>query len=157
LHRRGGEGFLQADLHYRNPRKRKVRLANVRAEDVAGAVIHLSLMDGIGGQIYNIADDSNPTIEEALGMAARAFGKKPPTLHLPLWLVGIAARADGMISARKGKVPDLECDAVKYLVDDYIVDNSKLKKAGFKFLYPDFGRSMEEIAKLFSQGKLEMR
>jgi nucleoside-diphosphate-sugar epimerase len=132
-------------------------LANVRAEDVARAVVHLSELSGITGEAYNIADDSRPTIDRALTLAALAFGKKPPTLHLPLWLVKIAAKADGFVSAKKSKVPDLEYDAVRYLYDDYVVDNSKLKKTGFTFLYPDFEKSMEEITRLYRDGKLEIR
>jgi UDP-glucose 4-epimerase len=115
----------------------------VRAEDVAAAVEYLSHLDEAVGQVYNIADDSHPTVEEALTMAALAFGTKPPSLHLPLWLVKIVARINGMTSG--GKVPDLEYDAVRYLYDDYVVDNSKLKKTGYKFLYPDFTKSMDQM------------
>jgi nucleoside-diphosphate-sugar epimerase len=132
-------------------------LANVRAEDVARAVVHVSELSGNTGKIYNIVDDSQPTIERALTLAALAFGKKPPTLHLPLWLVKIAARTDGFVSAQKGKVPDLEYDAVRYLYHDYVVDNTALKDSGFTLLYPDFEKSMEEIARLYRDGKLEIR
>ncbi len=69
----------------------------------------------------------------------------------------IAARADGFVSARRGKIPDLEYDAVRYLYDDYLVDNARLKKTGFTFLYPDFEKSMEQIARLYRDGKLEIR
>jgi len=132
-------------------------LANVRAEDVAAAVDHLSQLDGVAGQAYNVVDDSRPTLEHALTRAALAFGKKPPKLHLPLWLVKIAARVDGFVSAKKGKIPDLEFDAVKFLYEDYIVDNTKLLSTGFKYLYPEFDASMDEIAKMFKDGTLEMR
>ena len=120
-------------------------------------MVHLSELEGNTGQIYNIVDDSKPTLEQALTTAAQAFGKKPPTLHLPLWLVRIVAKTDGFVSARRSKIPDLECDAVEYLYHDYVVDNAKLKKTGFTFLYPDFEKSMEQIAKLYRDGKLEMR
>ncbi|MBN1882841.1 MAG: NAD-dependent epimerase/dehydratase family protein [Deltaproteobacteria bacterium] len=132
-------------------------LANVRAEDVAAAVYHLSSLDGVAGEAYNVVDDSRPTLEHALTRAALAFGKKTPKLHLPLWLVKIAARVDGAAAARKGKVPDLEFDAVKFLYDDYIVDNTKLLSTGFSYLYPDFDASMDEIARMYREGTLEMR
>ena len=152
-----GKAFSRPTSITAIPGSGKQLLANVRAEDVARAVAHLSELSGNTGKIYNIADDSNPTIERALTLAALAFGKKPPTLHLPLWLVKIAAKADGFVSARKGKVPDLEYDAVRYLYHDYVVDNTALRKSGFTFLYPDFEKSMEEIARLYRDGKLEMR
>jgi nucleoside-diphosphate-sugar epimerase len=152
-----GKAFSRPTSITAIPGSGKQLLANVRAEDVARAVVHLSELSDNTGKIYNIADDSNPTIERALTLAALAFGKKPPTLHLPLWLVNIAARADGFVSARKGKIPDLECDAVCYLCNDYVVDNTALRKSGFTFLYPDFEKSMEEIARLYRDGKLEIR
>lgn len=152
-----GKAFSRPTSITAIPGSGKQLLANVRAEDVARAVAHLSELSGNTGGIYNIVDNSKPTIERALSLAALAFGKKPPTLHLPLWLVKIAAKADGFVSARKGKVPDLEYDAVQYLYHDYVVDNTALRKSGFTFLYPDFEKSMEEIARLYRDGKLEMR
>jgi UDP-glucose 4-epimerase len=152
-----GKAFSRPTSITAIPGSGKQLLANVRAEDVARAVVHLSELPGNTGQIYNIVDDSRPALGRALTLAAQAFGTKPPTLHLPLWLVKIAARVDGFVSARKGKIPDIEYDAARYLYDDYVVDNTKLKKTGFTFLYPDFEKSMEQIAKLYRDGKLEIR
>jgi nucleoside-diphosphate-sugar epimerase len=152
-----GKAFSRPTSITAIPGSGKQLLANVRAEDVARAVVHLSELSGNTGQIYNIVDDSKPTLEHALTLAAEAFGAKPPTLHLPLWLVNIVAKVDGFVSARREKIPDLECDAVQYLYNDYVVDNARLKKTGFTFLYPDFDKSMEQIAKLYKDGKLEMR
>jgi len=123
------------------------RLSNVRAEDVAAALEHLSLLEDqvVVGQAYNIADDSHPTLEEALTLAAETFGGKPPKLHLPLGVVKTAARVQGWTARLAKKVPDLEYDAVQYLYHDYMVDNSKLKETGYTFLYPDFRASMMEM------------
>ena len=124
-------------------------LSNIRAEDVAAAVEHLSFLDSAVGQAYNLAEDSHPALEEALIMASEAFGTRPPKLHLPLWLVKIVARMDGMASARKGRIPDLELDAVRYLYEDYIVDNSKLKSTGYRMIYPEFRESMKQIGEWY--------
>jgi len=124
-------------------------LSNVRAEDVAAAVEHLSFLDSAVGQAYNLAEDTHPSLEEALLMASEAFGTKPPKLHLPLWLVKTVARMDGVASARRGRIPDLELDAVRYLYDDYIVDNGKLKATGYRMIYPDFGESMKQIGEWY--------
>lgn len=124
-------------------------LSNVRAEDVAAAVEHLSFLDSAVGQAYNLAEDTHPSLEEALLMASEAFGTKPPKLHLPLWLVKTVARVDGVASARRGRIPDLELDAVRYLYDDYIVDNGKLKATGYRMIYPDFGESMKQIGEWY--------
>ena len=128
-------------------------LSNVRAEDVAAAMEHLSRLDDAVGQAYNIVDDSHPTVEAALRLAARTFGGKPPRLHLPLPVVRAAAWADGTLSALRGRVPDLELDAVKYLSNDYIVDNTKLKQTGFVFKYPDFEKSMRQLGEAYLRDK----
>ena len=124
-------------------------LSNIRAEDVAAAVYHLSFLDDAVGQAFNLADNSHPALEEALIMASNAFGTKPPKLHLPLWLVKAVARLDGAVSASKGRIPDLELDAVRYLYNDYIVDNSKLKSTGYRMIYPDFKESMKQIGEWY--------
>lgn len=125
------------------------KLSNIRAEDVADAVLYLSHLDEALGNTFNLSDDSNPTLEEALILAARTFRASPPKLHLPLFIVKLVARLDGWMSAMKGKIPDLEYDATNYLTNDYIVDNRRLKATGFKLTYPDFTASMKQIEKWY--------
>ena len=120
-------------------------LSNIRAEDVAAAVDYLSYRNSAVGQAFNLADDSHPSLQEALTIAAEAFGTPPPKVHLPLCLVKAVAWIDGVASARKGEIPDLEYDAVKYLFNDYVVDNGKLKAIGYAMIYPDFKESMRQI------------
>jgi len=116
---------------------------------VADAVLYLSEMDDAFGNTFNLSDNANPTLEDALTLAANTFRTKPPKLHLPLSIVKIVARLDGWISGMKGKIPDLEYDATNYLYNDYIVDNRRLKATGFKLTYPDFAKSMKQIEKWY--------
>ncbi len=125
------------------------RLSNIRAEDVAGAILFLSTIDEAVGQIYNLSDNSNPTIKEALTLAAVTFRTSVPKLNLPLSIVRLVARLDGLISGFKGRIPDLEYDAAKYLDNDYIVDNTRLKKSGYNFRYPDFTESMKQMGEWY--------
>lgn len=129
------------------PGSGKQLLSNVRAEDVAAAVYHLSFIDAAVGQAFNMAEDTHPTLEEALVLSSKVFGTKPPKMHLPLWLVKAVARVDRAVSARKGRIPELELDAVKYLYEDYVVDNSKLKALGYRMIYPDFKESMKQMGR----------
>lgn len=124
-------------------------LSNVRAEDVAGALAYLSHKQSAIGDVFNIAEDTNPSLEEALMLAARTYNSRPPKLHLPLSLIKSIARVDGIISGLKGKIPDLEYDATKYLNRDYIVDNSKLKGTGYRFQFPDFRESIAQLGQLY--------
>ncbi|MBI5505377.1 MAG: NAD-dependent epimerase/dehydratase family protein [Deltaproteobacteria bacterium] len=125
------------------------RLSNVRVEDVAGAAYHLSLREDAAGHAFNVADDSHPAIEEALGLAAAAFGTRPPRLHLPVGVVAAAARVQGLAARIARRIPDLELDAVRYLNDDYVVDNARLAAAGYRLLYPDFTQSMRELGRRY--------
>ncbi len=136
------------------PGNGRQRLANVRVEDVAASALHLSLREEAVGQAFNVADDSHPSIEEALTLAAEAFGTRAPRTHVPLAVVALAARAQGMATRFTGRVPDLEADAVRYLCADYAVDNTKLKASGYRLLYPDFAASMREIGQRFRDGTL---
>ena len=140
-----GKAFSRPTAIAAIPGSGRQRLSNIRAEDVAAAVLHLSGLKAAIGQIYNLADDSHPSLQEALTLAARTFGTRPPALHLPLSLVKAAARLDGWRCRRHGRIPDLEYDAAAYLADDYIVDNRKLKQTGFVFTYPDFAASMAQM------------
>ena len=140
-----GKAFSRPTAIAAIPGSGRQRLSNIRAEDVAAAVAHLSGLKAAIGQVYNLADDSHPSLQEALTLAARTFGTRPPALHLPLALVKAVARLDGWRCRRRGRIPDLEYDAAAYLADDYIVDNRKLKQTGFVFTYPDFAASMTQM------------
>jgi nucleoside-diphosphate-sugar epimerase len=129
------------------PGSGRQRLSNVRVEDVAAAAVHLSELDTTVGQAFNIADDSHPELAEALALAAEAFGGRAPRLHLPLGLVMALARLQAPLARMRGRIPDLELDAVRLLREDYIVDNSKLRATGYALLYPDFRASMKEIGR----------
>jgi nucleoside-diphosphate-sugar epimerase len=144
-----GKAFSRPTKISAIPGTGKQLLSNIRAEDVAAAADYLSQRDIAVGQAYNICEDTHPSLEEALLLASEAFGTKPPRRHLPLWVIKVLARIDGMIAARKGTVPDLEYDAVKYLYDDYIVDNGKLKTAGYRLIYPNFKASMKQMARWY--------
>jgi nucleoside-diphosphate-sugar epimerase len=140
-----GKAFSRPTSITAIPGDGRQRLSNVRAEDVAIAVEHLSHRKEVFGRTFNIGDGCYPTLEEALTLAAETFDQKPPKLHLPLALVKALARVDGLIAGWRGRIPDLEYDAVVYLDRDYIVDTSALSATGCKLLYPDFTASMRQI------------
>ena len=53
------------------------------------------------------------------------------------------------------RVPDLEYDAVRYLYADYVVDNAKLKRTGFRLTFPDFKASMQELGERHARAKAD--
>ncbi|MFZ3127337.1 MAG: NAD-dependent epimerase/dehydratase family protein [Rhodoferax sp.] len=143
-----GKAFSRATAIAAIPGHGRQRLSNIRVEDVVAAAHYLSGLDDAVGQVYNLADDSNPTLEEALCLAAQTFGTKVPTLHMPLWLLQPLARIDGAVAAWQGRIPELEYSAIRYLHDDYIVDNRKLKSTGYTLKFPDFRASMAQLSAL---------
>ncbi|MCC6747048.1 MAG: NAD-dependent epimerase/dehydratase family protein [Deltaproteobacteria bacterium] len=129
------------------------RLSNVRAEDVARAALHLSRLEEAVGRVYNVADDSHPTIEEALTWASEAYGLRPPRLHLPLPVMQAIAFAGAAAYRVTRKIPDVEADAIGYLRQDYLIDNARLKATGFRLEHPDFRRSVAELGANYQQGE----
>ncbi len=121
------------------------RLANVRVEDVAAAAETLSQLDCAVGETYNVVDDSNPRLAEALTLAAEAFGTRAPRRHVPLVVLSALALGQHMAWKWTGKIPDLEFDAVRFLRDDYVVDGTKLRDTGFRLRYPSFAESMRAL------------
>jgi nucleoside-diphosphate-sugar epimerase len=136
------------------PGNGRQRLANVRVEDVAAASVHLSSHKDALGRAFNVVDDSQPTLEEALTLAAEAFGAKPPRIHVPIAVVAMAARVSALGARMTGRIPDLESDAVRYLRSDYALDNARLKATGYRLRYPGFTESMREIGRRFRDGTL---
>ncbi|MBA3013303.1 MAG: NAD-dependent epimerase/dehydratase family protein [Proteobacteria bacterium] len=129
-------------------------LSNIRAEDVAAALYYLSEKEDLTGEVFNISEDTYPTLGDALKLAAETFGSRPPKIRLPLSLVKLMARIDGMVSGVKGTIPELEYEAVRYLYQDYVVDNSKLKQTGFKLTYPDFYESMKQLGEIYRSARV---
>ena len=146
-----GKAFSRPTAISAIPGSGNQKLSNIRAEDVARALYYLSEKEGCTGQIYNICEDSYPTLGRALTLAAEIFGSKPPKRRLPLFLVKAVARISGLAAGLQGKIPDLEYEAVKYLYQDYIVDNTKLKETGFELAFPDFETSMKQLGETYKK------
>lgn len=155
-----GKAFSRPTALGAIPGHGRQRLSNVRVEDVAAAAVFLSEREAVTGEAFNVADDSHPTIEQALALASDAFGTIAPRLHVPIAVVTALARVRGAVAALRGRIPDLEADAVRYLHDDYVVDNTKLRAAGYRLLAPDFASSMRELGRRWraeAQGAIERR
>jgi nucleoside-diphosphate-sugar epimerase len=128
------------------PGNGRQKLANIRVEDVASAALFLSEVEAAIGGTFNLADNSQPQLEEALVAASKAFGSKLSRTHIPLRLMKALAWLEGSIAKQRNKIPNLELEAIKYLYNDYIVDNSQLLAQGYQLKYPDFHASMQDMA-----------
>ena len=146
-----GKAFSRPTSIAAIPGSGRQRLANVRVEDVAAAAVHLATSAGAIGHAFNIADDSSPTLADALTLAARAFGRPVPRRKVPLVALRAIAAVQAVLARRRHAIPDLELDALRYLGADYAVDNSKLKATGFRLRYPDFAASMQDMGRRYGE------
>ena len=148
-----GKAFSRPFRQSAIPGSGKQYLSNVRVEDVVGAAIYLSELEEAVGQIYNVVDGQRISLADAFNLSAAAFGEKAPSFHVPLCVAKLVAKKAQNKADKAGYIPELEYDAVCYLNDDYIVDNTKLISTGYRLLYPEFGSSVAELGRWYQEGK----
>jgi len=122
------------------------KLSNIRVEDVAGSALFLSENESAIGHTFNLSDNSYPQLKEALVIASETLGSRLSRIHIPLVLMKAIAWVEGAVAKRRNNIPDLEFEAIKYLYNDYIVDNAKLRVHGYQHQYADFHESMHDMA-----------
>jgi nucleoside-diphosphate-sugar epimerase len=126
----------------------------VHVRDVVGAALFLAERKEAIGEVYNIADDSHYTNEELLLYVAELLGVKMYKFHIPAPLVELVAGWYEWRAKMRGEKPLIVRDAVKYLFHNYWLDNSKIKKLGYKLLYPDTKVGLMETIKWYKDKRL---
>jgi len=135
------------------------RIPFIHVRDVARAALHLSKTDSAVMEAYNVNDDSQMTTKEFFQFMAQLRGRKFQTIPpLPFYLLKKLIKAVGSIesfitSDILGIGPLLEIDSVDYLNGDFVYSNEKLKSTGFKFLYPDPRKGIEETVNWYIEQK----
>lgn len=131
------------------PRNFTFRIPTVHVRDVCRTALFLAENPQTDGESYMMNDDSTTSTVEYIRMMSRLTGKPfralPP---IPIPLVKINLRLMAALGRWRKKLfggppPQFEKDSVKYFGVDFTVSNEKLKKAGFKFQYPDFEKGLE--------------
>jgi len=115
----------------------KSRPATVHVEDVVGAAEYLAAKETAVGESFNVADDSRYTVEELLFAAAQMLGVRIHNLHIPISVFDLLAQLSEWQARLRGTRPRVEKESIRYLTYDSLIDNSKIKAAGYKLLYPD--------------------
>lgn len=120
----------------------KVSLPLVHVSDVCGAAYFLAEKEGTVGEVYNVVDDNTLNAKESLELVAALTGARP--MEFPVVPLGLLARVirqlsrvSGFVAKRRGERQKLEPDMLNYLLGNFYFSNEKLKKAGYKFRYPD--------------------
>lgn len=101
------------------------RMSAIHVADLATLLLALAMSDTADGKVLE-ADDARPgawTHAEFAGALAKAVGRPARALHMPGWLVRLAARADRLA---RGTGAKLTPDRARYMVhDDWTADPAK--------------------------------
>ena len=139
------------------PRNFIYKIPTVHARDVCRAALFLAEHPETDGEAYNLNDDSQTSTVDFFRMVAeqadRPFQLLPPfplrIFKANLYLIAALGRL------RKkwfgGKPPKFEKESLRYFGKDFVYSNEKLKKAGFRFLYPDFREGLKETVAWYKQ------
>lgn len=126
------------------PKNFTFRIPTVHVRDVCRTALFLAEHPETDGEAYNMNDDSRTTTVEFFQTVARLTGRPfrllPP---IPIPFVRTNLKLMARLGAWRKKVfgggpPKFEKDLAKYFGVDFVVDNTKLRKTGFPFQYPDF-------------------
>lgn len=120
----------------------KISLPLVHVEDVCGAAYFLAGKKEAVGEVYNVVDDNTLNAKETLELMAALTGARPvelPVVPLKLFakIIMRISKLSAFMAKRRGERQRLEPDMLNYLLGNFYFSNEKLKKAGYKFKYPD--------------------
>ena len=113
------------------------RPATVHVRDVVGAAEYLADKGTAIGESFNVADDSRYSVEELLLAVTQMLGVRIYKFHIPISVLNLVAQLSEWQARLKGTRPRVEKESIRYLTYDSLIDNSKIKAAGYELLYPD--------------------
>jgi len=118
--------------------------ATVHVRDVVGAAEYLAGKRAAIGEVFNVADDSRYSVEELLLAVAQMIGVRIYKFHIPILVLNLVAQLSEWQARLKGTRPRVEKESIRYLTYDSLIDNSKIKAAGYRLLYPNPMTGLEE-------------
>ncbi len=119
------------------------RVPFIHVHDVVGAALHLAKHRGKISGPYNVNDDSQMTQVELMRffslLTGHTFVKLPP-VPVELLRSGLGTLADLVQHVARDMLrlkSPVEADMVRFLGQDFVYSNEKLKATGYEFEYPD--------------------
>jgi len=137
--------------------------SHAHVKDVVNAALYLSEREGSydpnatapADIAFNICDDSPARSRDLLNTASKLLGKKGLlgffNFRIPATGVKIAARLAETWARITGTKPLFEADSIDYIACGRAIDNEKLRKAGYKLLYPDILASLKETIEWYEK------
>lgn len=125
------------------PRNFTTHIPFVHVRDVVGAALHLAETESARGEVFNLNDDTLMDNVEFFRFVAEVTGHRfvaLPPVPVRLLKTTLTALAHVLRFAADHVVrfaPPLEAGPIQYFGEDFLFSNEKLKKTGYRFLYPD--------------------
>ena len=145
--KRLGEGIVVSIY----PNSKRLRYPSVHIADVCRAATFLADKKEAIGEAYNVVDDELHTQDEMAEFVASMFGYS--CIRIPVWWpvykflskpALVYAKVQERRARGRGIRPKMDTPMVEYVTHQYWFSNEKIKRSGFKFLYPDFHRGLWE-------------
>ena len=133
------------------PSDGRSRPATVHVKDVVGAAEYLAGKETAIGQAFNVADDSRYSVEDLLLAVAQMLGVRIYKFHIPILVLSLVAQLSEWQARLKGTRPRIEKESIRYLTYDSLIDNSKIKAAGYELLYPDAMTGLRETIEWYKR------
>jgi len=124
------------------PKNKELHMPCVHVEDLVEAAIFCAENDKTIGEAYNVGCDPG-TQSEFIDHLCHVTGNQ--TVIIPVWykLYNIMAKllewyfGKEVVKAKKwGTRPTIDGPMLEYITHEYFFSNEKLKKLGFKYIYP---------------------
>ena len=150
----------------------------VHVDDVVGSMIYLLGRDDAMGQAFNVADDDWLPLGEFIENMWEPLGVKwkftIPVFKMPLRIFGTMSNImtpdfaiewfNKLLQRQWGQVvvdrnlkpslnPKLDRGLLNFTFSDRVYDNSKLKRAGYRFKYPHFDKGYSETINWYKQNQ----
>ncbi len=148
---------------------------HVHVEDVARAVVSLSMDERAAGGIYNVADDEPLCAGDLIRIFGEATGVRITTPAPPWWLTRMAGLFKPLLRRFFAKEniklahiwkkladkkdfevalqPKIDIDWVDFMFLPHSYDNRQLKDLGFDFKYPDARVGLRETVAWYRQNR----
>lgn len=127
------------------PGEGRNHVPTVHIDDCVGALLRLSER-GQPGQVYHVADRSQPTLRELYTAVARAVGGRPPTFwstYIPSYVQLGLARQLERVQSRLGMRPRVTPDTLRLYTNSVRLRTERLaQELGYDWRYPDHTRGV---------------
>ncbi len=117
--------------------------------------IMITLMDSPITNERFIINAEHMSYKNLMGIIAKGFNKKPPSIKLQPWLMKIFISLDIIWNKIRGKPIELSTDAIKYTTNEILLNSTKINSM-LKYNYKNATDSLKKCVNIFIKEKSEV-